>query len=133
MKKNYYANLDIHNVTDNKKFWSTVKPFFSEKSNTGKNITLIDGDNIFSTEKQMAETMNIFFSNAVKSLEIKGFKPDDTVNEGLDDINKIVSKLKNHLSIINIKQRIEINEKFSFSSSSLNEIEGPKLQETNYS
>ena len=123
IKKNYYANLDINNVTDNKKFWSTVKPFFSDKSTTGKNITLIDGDNIISTEKQVAETMNHFFSNAVNSLKIKGFKPDDTVNEGLDDINKIVSKFKNHSSIIKIKQRIEINENFSFSSSSLNEIE----------
>ena len=122
IKQNYYANLDITNITDNKTFWSTVKPFLSDKSNTGKNITLIDGDNIFSTEKQVAETMNNFFYNAVKSLKIKGFKPDDTVNERLDDINKIVSKFKNHPSIIKIKQNIEINEKCSFSSSSLNEI-----------
>ena len=56
--------------------------------------------------------MIIFFSSAVKSLKIKGFEPDDTVNEGLDDINKIVNKFKNHPSIIKIKQRIEINENF---------------------
>ena len=56
--------------------------------------------------------------------------PDDTVNEGLDDINKIVSKYKNHPSIIKIKQRIERNEKFSFSSSSLNEIED-KIKDLN--
>ena len=57
------------------------------------------------------------------SLKIKGFKPNDPVNEGLDDINKIVSKFKNHPSIIKIKQKTEINENFSFSSSSLNEID----------
>ena len=75
--------------------------------------------------------MNNFFSNVkVKSLKIKGFKSDDTVNEGLDDINKIVSKFKNHPSIIKIKQRIEINEKVSFSSSSLNEIED-KIKDLN--
>ena len=125
-----YANLDINNVTENKKFWSTVKPFFSDKSNTGKNIKLIDGDNIISTVKQVAETMNIFFSNAIKSLKIKGFKPDDTVNESLNDINKIVSKFKNHPSIIKIKQKIEVNEKFSFSSSSLNQIED-KIKDLN--
>ena len=67
---------------------STDKPVH-RVGTTGKNITLIDGDNIISTEKQVMETMNNFFSNAVKSLKIKGFKPDDTVNEGLDDINKI--------------------------------------------
>ena len=31
IKNNYYANLEINNVTDNKKFCSTVKPFFSDK------------------------------------------------------------------------------------------------------
>ena len=28
-RKKYYANLDIRNITDNKKFWKTVKPLFS--------------------------------------------------------------------------------------------------------
>ena len=97
---------------------------FSDKSNTGKSITLIDGENIISTEKQIAKTMNNFFSNAVKKLKIKSFKPD--VNEGLDNISKMVSKFKNHPSIIKIKQKI--NEQFSFPSSSLNEIEDLKTQ-----
>ena len=79
----------------------------------------------------VTETMNNFFSNAVKSFKIKGFKPDDTINEGLDDINKIVSKFKNHPSIIKIKQKIEINENFPFSSSSLNEIED-KMKDLNW-
>ena len=130
VKKNYYANLDINNITDNKKFWSTVKPFFSDKSNRSKSITLIDGENIISNEKKVAETMNSFFSNAVKNLKIKGFKPDDVVNEDLDNISKIISKFKNHPSIIKIKQNIQINEIFSFSSSSLNEIEN-KIKDLN--
>ena len=32
VKKNYYANLNLKCITDNKKFWNTVKPFFSDKS-----------------------------------------------------------------------------------------------------
>ena len=27
-KRTYYNNLDTKNVSDNKKFWATVKPFF---------------------------------------------------------------------------------------------------------
>ena len=30
-KRNYYNNLDISLLTDNKKFWKTVKPVFSDK------------------------------------------------------------------------------------------------------
>ena len=31
-KKNFFANLDTNNITDNKIFWQTVKPFFSDKT-----------------------------------------------------------------------------------------------------
>ena len=27
-KKKYYEHLDINNITDNKKFWKHMKPFF---------------------------------------------------------------------------------------------------------
>ena len=30
-KKDFYNNLDVKNITDNKQFWKTVKPFFSDK------------------------------------------------------------------------------------------------------
>ena len=42
VKRNYYSNLNIKNITDNKKVWNTVQPLFSEKSNSGENITLIE-------------------------------------------------------------------------------------------
>ena len=32
VKRDYYTNLDIKKVTDNRKFWSTLKPCFSDKS-----------------------------------------------------------------------------------------------------
>ena len=31
-RKRYYTNLDVRNVTDNKTFWRTMKPFFSDKA-----------------------------------------------------------------------------------------------------
>ena len=30
-KLNYYKNLDLQNVTDNRKFWKTIKPVFTDK------------------------------------------------------------------------------------------------------
>ena len=37
-KKDYYNNLDHENVTDDKTFWKSIKPLFSEKGSTHNKI-----------------------------------------------------------------------------------------------
>ena len=37
-KQNYYENLDLKDINDNKKFWATVKPLFSNKIKSAENI-----------------------------------------------------------------------------------------------
>ena len=69
-RKKYYANLNIDKITDNIKFWKTVKPFISEKRHNTQNILLVERENIISTDKEVADTMNNFFSCAAKSLDI---------------------------------------------------------------
>ena len=43
-KKDYYNILNITHITDNKKFWKTVKPAFSDKVHQSKKIVLVDND-----------------------------------------------------------------------------------------
>ena len=31
-KKSFFSNLDTKKIVDNKRFWQTVKPFFSDKN-----------------------------------------------------------------------------------------------------
>ena len=69
-RKKYYSNLDIKNITDNKKFWKTVKPLFGDKGGMGEKIVLVENDKIISDDKEVAETFNTFFKNAVTSLGI---------------------------------------------------------------
>ena len=69
-KKKYFTNLHDDNITDNKKFWKNVKPFFSNKGNSKNEITLIEGEKIISSELEVANTLNSFFENAVASLGI---------------------------------------------------------------
>ena len=45
-EREYYSNLDVKNITDNKTFWKTVKAFLSGKVTSTKKITLIDNDKI---------------------------------------------------------------------------------------
>ena len=39
-KKRHFNSLNVNDVTENKKFWKTIKPFFTEKSKTTTNIIL---------------------------------------------------------------------------------------------
>ena len=41
-KKKYYGSLDVKDITDNKKFWKTVKPLFSDKSKSRRTIKLLE-------------------------------------------------------------------------------------------
>ena len=37
-KRTYYENLNLKDINDNKKFWATVKPLFSNKIKSAENI-----------------------------------------------------------------------------------------------
>ena len=38
-RKDYYANLNVKDIVDNKKFWRTVKPIFFVKTKSNEKIT----------------------------------------------------------------------------------------------
>ena len=66
----YFAKLNEKNIIDNRKFWQTVKPFLSEKNKPRRKITLLRNEEIVSDEVEVANTLNTFFSKAVKNFEI---------------------------------------------------------------
>ena len=70
-KKAYYSNLNVKNVVDNKKFWKTIKSFFSDKSNSFKNLSLIQNGNLLTDDSEIAETFNKYFQNLVPHLDLK--------------------------------------------------------------
>ena len=55
---------------DNKLFWKTIKPFFSNKGSSGSNIKLVEKDEILQDDKKIAEELNTFFKDAVSTLDI---------------------------------------------------------------
>ena len=127
-KKKYYNNIDLKLLTDNKLFWKTIKPLFSEKNNISRKITLIEKDDIVSNDKEIAETMNEFFSNAVAKLNLKGYHTDLFPTFCSDNITNIINKFSKHPSIINIKDVVKINDKFSFLRPNVEDIENEILK-----
>ena len=114
-KKAYYSNLSIKDVNGNKKFWKIVKPLSSEKVNTNENIMLVENNNIISSEIEIAEKLNAFFSNIVKELNIK-VKEDllCDVSDINDPVERAIQKYKNHPSIQMIKETFDSSKTFSF-------------------
>ena len=111
----YFANLDLNQYTDNVKFWNTVKPMFSSSGKGTNKITLVEKGEIVTDDKEIAETFNKFFIDAVSSLSIEENKilVDDASDEQ-NPVRKAVKKFQNHPSIIDIKKHVLTVEKFSF-------------------
>ena len=122
-KVDYYGNLDLKDILDNKKFWKTVKPLFSDEIQTRGSITLLEGDELVSDDKKVAEILNEYFVNITTSLEISGVEENLVkANEVSDPIDIAVNMYKSHPSIQLIKQRVTVSEKFFFQQVSLEQI-----------
>ena len=123
-KKDYYNNLNINHITDNKKFWKTVKPAFSDKPHQSKKIVLVDNDDIISNDADIAETINKFFVTIAESLSIRETPNKPASTEGLPDpVFAAINKFSNHPSIIKIKDTCHRSESFSFRTFTRQEIE----------
>ena len=69
-RKKYYTRLDIREVTDNKKFWKTMKPFLTDKAVNSDKITLIENDKTLDEDGEVDEILNNFFSDVPKNLGV---------------------------------------------------------------
>ena len=67
-KKEYRENLDLHNVTDAKSFWKTVKPVLGNKVKTCNTISLIEESTVITSQKALGKIFNEFFVNIVPNL-----------------------------------------------------------------
>ena len=118
-KQNFYNNLDVKQVTDNRLFWRTIKPNFSDKIKKNENIILVENDKIISDELEIAETFNNYFGNIISDL---GIKNDNILSENSDPVINAISYYENHPSINKIKDFKEENSSFNFVKVTLQEV-----------
>ena len=69
-KRKYYADLNINQFKDSRKFWKTIKPLFSEKVVMQQNITLLVNNTFIIDDSAVATIFNEYFSNIVPNLQI---------------------------------------------------------------
>ena len=125
-KKDYFSNLSPSNLMDNRRFWSSIKPLFSDKSITEKNIIIVNNNTITNDDSEISEIFSSFFSDAVKNLGIEESHdvisniPDNIVN---DPVLRAINKYHNHLSIKLItKSRYNSQGTFSFCNTTFEEV-----------
>ena len=74
-KRRFFGKLDHRIVSNNRKFWKTVGPRFSEKVFHKESIILNNSNKTISNNEELAETFNKHFSKLVESLDIEKLWP----------------------------------------------------------
>ena len=103
-KKDYFQNLNIQDLSDNRKFWKTIKPYFSNKGLNLNKFLLKEKGNIVSNEKQLATIMSSFFVNISKGSELK---EDDEING--NTLEDALDAFNSHPSIERIRRTVKTN------------------------
>ena len=91
---------------DNKLFWKTIKPSFSDKIVTRDRIHLTENGEVVKTGFETAETLNNFFGNVIKNLMIPKYSEyDPSIDRAENRTIRAILKYRNHPSILAIRER----------------------------
>ena len=98
-KRNYFSELDNRILKDNRKFWKTVNPLFSEKVYQKESITIIskDTEETITKNEELAETFNSFISSMVDNLKIEyGINGQANLSTHLDPVLWAIGTFNHH-------------------------------------
>ena len=89
-------------MSNNKLFWKTIKPFFSNNGSHRGNIKLAEGDKQQQDNSGVAEELNNFFKEVASTLNVNensNIMNPDSINIW-DPIEKAILKYKFYPSIL---------------------------------
>ena len=95
-------------MTDNKKFWKAIKPFFSNKSLSSNKLMLRKKDVVVADEKALATWTNNYFVNITADLYLKQNFYDTPVSA-----YNIKKNFQYHQSILEIKKAFNVTDLYN--------------------
>ena len=104
-KKDYFETLDIKSVTDNKMFWKTVAPLFSNKSKASNKITS-ENEKLIINNQKCAEVFNNYFDGIIEETSVpidQNLLNDASLFD--DPVITAAHKYERHPSILKIKEK----------------------------
>ena len=117
-KKEYFSDLNVKNITDNKAFWKTIKPYSSNKGLNSSSLILSEKNKIVTNDQDIASIMNNYFTGITSRLNLK----PDQVNHS-ENLTNIIENFKKHESIQRIKlANFYHRQTFNFSYVSVKEV-----------
>ena len=110
-KKDFYNNLNVKRITDNRKFWQTIKPNFTDKTLRDERTTLVEGDKVITEEKHVVKIFKDHFEKIVETLKIDRLKLSDLSD---DPVLNAIENFSHHASVLKIKEARDSTGCFSF-------------------
>ena len=108
-KKDFSNNLNVKKVTDNKHFWKTIKPNFTDKILKDEKIILVENDKVITAETDLAKIFKDHFENIVESLHIESPCKVDLDRE---PVLNAINNFSQHPSILKIKKKKQKKNEF---------------------
>ena len=115
-KIEYFRNLNIKDLKDNKKFRKRIKLFFSDKGLETNNIILKEKKELITNGSTLASLFNNYFLNITSTLKVKQPPPKFPL------ITNLLIHYRDHMSIKKIKENYKIAEKFHLKEVSSKEV-----------
>ena len=114
--KQHIRKVTDSGITEDKKHWKVIKPFITNKNGlSNNNITLIHNNSVITDDKELTSLFNDHYINVVE--KTTGVKPFCISYGNFKNKNEficdIISRYKNHPSIVKVKEMILHNEAFS--------------------
>ena len=72
-------------MSDNKTFWKTVKPFFTDEGVNHDRILLVEENETISDNDEISGKLNNLFANILKILNIQQFGNYSVNSDNIDD------------------------------------------------
>ena len=107
-------------VTDNRTFWKTVVPLFSNKFSKSEKINLTEENKTFSNDNELWRVFNNIFSKTVDELKIPNFSNYKLDNTN-DPLKEALKYFENHPSITDIENK-SFDANFTFRDTSSSEV-----------
>ena len=106
-------------ITNNRKFWQTIKPNFTGKTLKDERTTLVDRDKVITEEKDLIKKFKDHFEKTAETLKI-----DRPILSDLSDnhVLNAIEYFSHHASVLKIKEARESSDCFSLKLVTIEDI-----------